>query len=160
MAKKQLVTPAIRALRAAGVPYDEIHYDYATGGGAAGGAEQLGLDPHRVIKTLILALPSGDPLCVLMHGDREVSLKHLARTLGVKSVAMAPPHLAQRKSGYQVGGTSPFGLRTPMPIFCEATIADFDRIVINGGKRGFLIEVDFADTAALLEPQLVTVAIE
>jgi Cys-tRNA(Pro) deacylase len=159
MAKKQLVTSAIRVLRAAGISYSEHRYDYAAGAGATGGAEQLGLDPHRVIKTLILERPSGDPLCVLMHGDREVSLKRLARTIGEKAVGMAPPARAQRTSGYQVGGTSPFGLRTAMPIYCEATIADFDHIVINGGKRGFLIEVAFADAAALLEPEMVEVAV-
>ena len=158
MAKKQLVTPAIRELRAAGVDYVEHHYEYSAGGGAQGGAEQLGLEPHRVIKTLILVDPTRRPLCVLMHGDREVSLKQLARTLGEKSVTMAPPELAQRKSGYQVGGTSPFGLRTPMPVYCEATIGDFDRIVINGGKRGFLVELAFADLVELLAPTMVEVA--
>jgi Cys-tRNA(Pro) deacylase len=146
-------------LRAADITYEERRYDYSEGGGAAGGADQLGLDLHRVIKTLILELPNGDPLCVLMHGDREVSLKKLARTLGEKSVAMAPPERARNKSGYQVGGTSPFGLRTTMPIYCEASIADLDRIVINGGKRGFLIEIASADALALLQPQLVTVGV-
>jgi len=158
MAKKQLVTPAIRVLRAAGVEYGEYHYEYSPGGGAQGGAEQLGLDPHRVIKTLILVGASGRPLCVLMHGDSEVSLKQLARTIGEKSVTMAPPELAQRKSGYQVGGTSPFGLRAQMPVYCEATVGDFTDIVINGGKRGFLIELSFLDLVDLLKPTMVAVA--
>ncbi len=158
MAKK-IVTPAIRALRDRGVQYVEHHYEYVEGGGADAGADQLGLDPHRVIKTLIVETNDGDPACVLMHGDREVSLKGLARQIGAKSAAMAEHSQAQRHSGYRVGGTSPFGLRKPMPIYCEATITGFDSVVINGGKRGFLIEVAVADLVALLEPELVNVAI-
>lgn len=157
MARKKLVTPAVRVLRAADVTFQEHHYTYASGG-ATEGADQLGLDPHRVIKTLIVAI-DGEAGCVLMHGDQEVSLKGLARQVGAKSAVMADPALAQRHSGYQVGGTSPFGLRTPMPIFCEQTIADFDEIVINGGKRGFLVEVAVADLTRLLEPTWVRVAI-
>lgn len=157
MAKKQLVTAAVRVLRSAGVTYVEYRYDYNLGGGAIDGATQLELDPHRVIKTLILETAEGDPLCVLMHGDREVSLKKLARTLVVKSVAMAPD--ATRYSGYQVGGTSPFGLRTAMDVFCERTIQQYESVVINGGKRGFLIEIATADLLTLLTPTLVDVAI-
>ncbi len=159
MAKKHPVTPAIRMLRAAGVNHGEYRYDYDVGGGAAGAAGQLGLEPSRVVKTLILETSKGNLVCLLMHGDREVSLKQLARVLGVKSVQMASPKIAEQTTGYQVGGTSPFGLRQPLPIYCEATIADYESIVINGGKRGFLIEVAYADAAALLNPRLVTVAI-
>lgn len=156
MARKQLVTSAIRTLRAANVEFRVHNYDYDAGGGATAGAAQLGLDPHRVIKTLILETADGDPLCLLMHGDRQVSLKELARTLAVKAVRMAQD--APRHSGYQVGGTSPFGLRNAMPIYCERTITDHESIVINGGKRGFLIEIATADMLALLEPTLVDVA--
>jgi len=159
MTRKRLVTPAIRRLRAADVGYEEYHYDYGRAAGAEGGAGELGLDAHRVIKTLIVETSETEPACVLMHGDRETSLKQLARVMGVKSVSMASPDQAEHYSGYQVGGTSPFGLRTAMPVFCEATIADLESVVINGGKRGFLIEVAFNDLARLLEPQLVEVAI-
>jgi len=159
MARKHLVTPAVRILRDAGIPFDEHHYDYETGMGAMGGAQQLGVDPHRMIKTLILETSEGRPICVLMHGDREVSLKQLARILEVKSVAMATPERATTHSGYLVGGTSPFGLRKPLPVYCEATIAEYDSIVINGGKRGFLIEIRFVDLLSLLEPELVEIAI-
>lgn len=158
MARKKLVTAAVRALRAAGVTFQEHHYTYTQGGGATDGALQLGLDPHRVIKTLIVEADDG-PACVLMHGDQEVSLKGLARQLGAKSVAMADPTRAQRHTGYQVGGTSPFGLRTDMAIYCERTIAEYDSIVINGGKRGFLIEVAIADLIEILDPIWVEVAI-
>lgn len=158
MARKHLVTAAVRALRDAEVTYTEHHYKYDSGSGALGGAEQLGIDAHRMIKTLILETSAGDPICVLMHGDREVSLKQLARILGVKSVAMATTQRATAHSGYLVGGTSPFGLRKALPVYCQATIADYESIVINGGKRGFLVELPFADLAALLEPELVDVA--
>ncbi len=158
MARKNLVTAAVRVLRDADVSFIEHHYDYENGSGATGGAEEIGVDPHRVIKTLILETADGQPFCVLMHGDREVSLKQLARVLGVKSVVMATSQRATAHSGYLVGGTSPFGLRKPLPVYCEATIADFDSIVINGGKRGFLIEVQAADAMTLLEPELVNVA--
>ena len=123
-------------------------------------ADQLGLDPHRVIKTLILQLPSGDPLCVLMHGDREVSLKRLARALGVKSLAMATPELAQRKSGYQVGGTSPFSTRKQLPIYMEKSITELETIYINGGKQGFLISISPHVVLELLKPTLVEVGIK
>ncbi len=159
MARKQLVTAAIRVLRKAGVEYLEHHYEYSAGSGALGGAEQLHLVPHQVIKTLILEDSTGRPLCMLMHGDREVSLKKLARTIGVKAIMMAPPTKAERWSGYQVGGTSPFGLRTSMPAYCEAGVAKYESIVINGGKRGFLIELAFADVADLLELNMVAVAL-
>ncbi|MCP3976574.1 MAG: aminoacyl-tRNA deacylase [bacterium] len=158
MARKNLVTPAVRVLREANIGFVEHHYEYEAGSGAAGGAAQLALDPHRVIKTLILETSGGRPLCVLMHGDREVSLKQLARAIGVKSVAMAVSQRATAHSGYKVGGTSPFGLRKPLPLYCEASIAELDSIVVNGGKRGFLIEVAVADLIAILEPELVDVA--
>lgn len=153
------MTAATRLLRSEGVQYAEHPYDYVAGGGAAGGAAELGIDPHRVIKTLILVTSEGDSICVLMHGDREVSLKRLARQIGVKSVAMAPATDANRASGYQVGGTSPFGLRTDMPVYCETSVTDYAAIVINGGKRGFLIELAVPDLLHLLQPILVNVAV-
>jgi len=159
MTRKRLVTAATRVLGANAVSYTEHHYDYQRGAGAVGGAELIGLSPHRVIKTLIVETSEGDAACVLMHGDRETSLKQLARVIGVKSVAMARPEAAQRYSGYLVGGTSPFGLRTAMPIYCEQTVAELESIVVNGGKRGFLIELAFDDLARLIEPILVNVAI-
>lgn len=159
MARKHQVTAAIRVLRSAGVTYREHHYEYAARSGAAGGAQQLALDPHRVIKTLILETSAGQPLCLLMHGDREVSLKRLARDLDVKAVAMAQPEKAQRYSGYLVGGTSPFGLRTEMPILCEETIEGLESIVVNGGKRGFLVEIAVTDMIDLLHPTFVAVAV-
>lgn len=122
-------------------------------------AEETGLDPHATIKTLVLETSERQALMVLMHGDREVSTKALARHLGVKSVDMADPTKAQRITGYQVGGTSPFGTRTPLPVYAERTILDMDRITINGGKRGFLVSLDTADLVALLDPVPVDIAI-
>ena len=157
MAKKAVVTAAVRVLRDAGIGYTEHLYKYIAGGGATDGADQLGLDPHRVVKTLILETSDGDALCLLMHGDREVSMKGMARHLAVKAVEMARD--ASRHSGYEIGGTSPFGLRQTLPVYCEATILDFDSVVINGGKRGFLIEITTEDLVALLDPELVEVGI-
>jgi len=159
MARKTIGTPAIRVLRTAGVDYTEYHYEYTAHSGASGGAEQLAVDAHSVIKTLILETTERRPICVLMHGDREVSLKQLARHLNVKGVAMADPDTARRYSGYQVGGTSPFGLHTAMPTLCETTIVDQGSVFINGGKRGFLIELAVADLIAILDPEFVDVAI-
>ena len=159
MARKTIVTPAIRVLRKAGILYTEHHYEYTAHSGATGGAEQLAVDAHSVIKTLILETTEGRPICVLMHGDREVSLKQLARHLDVKGVAMADPEKARHTTGYQVGGTSPFGLRTDMPILCEATIRDLQSVFINGGKRGFLLELPVNDLIAALDPTFIDVAI-
>jgi Cys-tRNA(Pro) deacylase len=155
---KAPVTPAVRALRAAGIEYDEHLFDYQPGG-AVKAAEETGLDPHSTIKTLLLETSEGDPLIVLMHGDREVSTKALARHLGVKSVAMADPARAQRLTGYQVGGTSPFGVRTDLPIYVESTILDMDRVTINGGKRGFLVSMSTASLITVLSPEAVAIAI-
>jgi len=159
MARKTIVTPAIRVLREFGIQYTEHHYEYTAHSGASGGAEHLGVDAHRVIKTLILETTEGDPVCVLMHGDREVSLKQLARHLEVKGIAMVDPERARHYSGYQVGGTSPFGLRTAMPILCETTVQKLGSVFINGGKRGFLLELDVTDLIAALHPAFVDVAI-
>lgn len=159
MGKKRQVTAATRVLRQADVEYVELPYRYESGGGAEAGADQLGLDLNRVVKTLIVESDQREPACVLMHGDREVSLKNLARHIGARSMRMAERSTAERLSGYQVGGTSPFGLRTEMPIYIESTILLHDTIVINGGKRGFLIELATADLARVLDAEPVEVAI-
>lgn len=161
MAKKTKtpVTPAVRALRAAGIEHTVHLYRYEAGSGALGGAIALGLDPHAVVKTLIMEDDTGSPIVVLMHGDRQVSTKQLARHLGARSVAPCTPERAERHTGYQVGGTSPFGLRTEMPVMMERSILDNDRIYLNGGKRGFLVGVSPSDVAAALAATLVDTAI-
>jgi Cys-tRNA(Pro) deacylase len=156
---KHPVTMAIRTLRAAGVAFEPHLYAWAPGGGTAASAAALGVDEHLVIKTLIFEDDRKQPLCVLMHGDREVSTKNLARALGVKSVAPCAPEVADRHSGYQVGGTSPFGLRRAMPVFMQRTIVELPRIYINGGARGFLVAIDPLDAQLVLTPTLVDVAV-
>lgn len=156
--KKAPVTPAIRALRAANAHFDTHLIDYVPHGGTAHTAQTLGVDEHRVIKTLIFEDEQRKPLCILMHGDKAVSAKGLARQLGKKSTEPCDPAVAQRHSGYQVGGTSPFGLRRTMPVYVEASILALDRIIINGGKRGFLLAMDPAVLTAVLEPIAVEVA--
>jgi Cys-tRNA(Pro) deacylase len=153
------MTPAVRALREAGVPFTEHPYAYVDRGGTAAFAAQAGVDEHAVVKTLVMEDDAKKPLVVLMHGDREVSVKELARTLGVKSVRPCAPETAERHSGYAVGGTSPFGLRKPMPVHVEATILDLPRIYINGGKRGFIVGIDPKDLVRVLNPALVSVSI-
>ena len=149
---------AIRVLRAAGVAFVPHLYPYEPRGGTRASSEALGVPEHRVIKTLIFETEARAPLCILMHGDREVSVKQLARALGTKAVAPCAPEVADRHSGYQVGGTSPFGLRKEMPIYMERTIAELPRIYINGGARGFLVEIDPKDAVRVLAPTLVDVA--
>jgi Cys-tRNA(Pro) deacylase len=150
---------AIRALRAGRVAFEPHLYPWSPGGGTAASAEALGVDEHQVIKTLIFEDDRKQPLCILMHGDREVSTKNLARTIGVKTVAPCAPDVADRHSGYQVGGTSPFGLRRAMPVYMQRTITDLPRIYINGGARGFLVALDPKDAQRLLAPTLVDVAV-
>jgi Cys-tRNA(Pro) deacylase len=132
-------TPATRLLRAAGIAYTEHPYRYEDRGGTRVSAAALGVDEHHVIKTLIMEDDAGAPLVVLMHGDREVSAKSLARQIGARSVEICDPATATRHSGYLVGGTSPFGTRKAMPVYVEQTILALDRIYINGGSRGFLV---------------------
>jgi Cys-tRNA(Pro) deacylase len=156
---KQPVTMAIRALRAAGVAFVPHLYPYEPRGGTRASSEALGVAEHSVVKTLIFENERGEPLCILMHGDREVSVKQLARVIGARSVAPCAPEVADRHSGYQVGGTSPFGLRRAMPIYMQSTILDLPRIYINGGARGFLVELDPRDAQRVLAPVLVDVAI-
>jgi Cys-tRNA(Pro) deacylase len=139
--RKVPVTAGVRALRSAGVAFDPHLYPYETRGGTAVSSAALGVDEHAVIKTLVMADETGAPMVILMHGDREVATGVLARTLGARKVSPCDPPTAQRHSGYQVGGTSPFGLRTAMPIYAERTIGELDRLYINGGKRGFLVSM-------------------
>jgi Cys-tRNA(Pro) deacylase len=134
-------TPATQMLRAAGVAYTEHPYGYVDHGGTAESAAQLGVDEHSVVKTLVMQDEKAQPLIVLMHGDRQVSTKNLAREIGVKSVEPCRPEVAQRHSGYQVGGTSPFGIRKAMPIFVEASVLGLPKIHINGGRRGYLVGI-------------------
>lgn len=143
MAKKPHVseTPATAWLRAHGVAYTEHPYDYVDKGGALHGAAVLGWDPHAVVKTLVMQDQDARPLIILMHGDREVSTKALARQIGAKSVEPCAIEVAQRHSGYLVGGTSPFGTRRAMPVYVERSILDQPRILINGGRRGFLVGI-------------------
>lgn len=133
------LTPATQWLRAQGVDYSEHVYDYVDHGGAAWGAQALGLPPHAVIKTLVMQDESARPLVVLMHGDCEVSTRQLARDIGARHVEPCKPEVAQRHSGYQVGGTSPFGLRKAMPVYVQRSVLELDRIYVNGGRRGYLV---------------------
>ncbi len=142
MATDYPVTMAVRVLRQNKVEFTPHLYAWEAHGGTAASAQHLGVDEHQVIKTLIFEDDAKKPLCILMHGDREVSAKNLARQIGRKSVAPCAPEVADRHSGYQVGGTSPFGLKRPMTIYCEKGIAELPRIYINGGARGFLVGID------------------
>jgi Cys-tRNA(Pro) deacylase len=152
-------TPATRLLRERGVAYTEHLYRYEERGGTRVSARELGVDEHAVVKTLVMEDEAGEPLVVLMHGDREVSTKALARQIGRRSVQICKPEVANRHSGYQVGGTSPIGTRKAMPVFVERTILDLPRIYVNGGSRGFLVGLAPADLAGLLAPKPVDVAI-
>jgi len=156
---KTPMTPAVRALKEARVPFTEHPYKYVEHGGTASFAREFGVDEHAVIKTLIMEDDAKKTLVVLMHGDREVSTKELARILGVKTVQPCTPETAERHSGYMVGGTSPFGLRKVLPIYMEQTILELPRIYINGGKRGFLVELDPKDLMRVLKPTPVRVGI-
>ena len=134
-------TPATQALRTAGVAFTEHVYDYVEHGGTAESALQLGWPEHAVVKTLVMQNERGQPLIVLMHGDKQVSTKNLARAIGAKSIAPCKPEVAQRHSGYLVGGTSPFGIRKPMPVYVEASVLGLPGVLINGGRRGYLLEL-------------------
>ncbi len=140
-------TPATQMLKRAGVAFTEHVYDYVEHGGTSESSRQLGVDEHAVVKTLVMQDEKADPLIVLMHGDRTVSLKELARQIPCKKVEPCKPEVAQRHSGYQVGGTSPFGVRKVMPVFVEASILALEKICINGGRRGYLVGI---------EPQVLT----
>ena len=156
--EKGPVTPAVRQLRAAGVSFTDHLYEYEERGGTAVSARSLDLDEHSVVKTLVMEDDDKQPLIVLMHGDRQVSTKELARVIGVKTISPCTPDTAHRHTGYMVGGTSPFGTRKPLPVYMERTILELSRIYINGGKRGYLVGLDPNDAVRLLKPELVTVA--
>ncbi len=162
MAKKERhvsETPATMWLRRHGVAFSEHTYDYVDHGGTAESARQLGVDEHAVVKTLVMQDDKAQPLIVLMHGDRQVSTKNLARALGVKSVEPCSVEAAQRHSGYLVGGTSPFGLRRAMPVCVQASVLALPRIWINGGRRGFLVGIEPAVLSGLLGARAVDCAI-
>jgi Cys-tRNA(Pro) deacylase len=151
-------TPAIHFLRQHKVSFTEHPYRYEERGGTAVSSRELGVDEHIVIKTLVMEDEGKQPLIVLMHGDREVSTKNLARQIGAKTVTPCAPDVAQKHSGYLVGGTSPFGTRKKMPVYLERSIADLDRIYINGGARGFLVSLSPADLILALSPTFVDAA--
>jgi Cys-tRNA(Pro) deacylase len=151
-------TPAIHFLRQHKVAFTEHEYRYEERGGTAVSSRELGIDEHVVIKTLIMEDEGRQPLIVLMHGDREVSTKNLARQAGRKSVTPCAPDVAHKHTGYLVGGTSPFGTRRSMPVYLERTIADLNRIYINGGRRGFLVSLSPRDLMRALSPTLVDAA--
>ncbi len=153
-------TPATRLLREQGVVYTEHLYRYEERGGTRVSARELGVDEHAVVKTLVMEDEDRAPLIVLMHGDREVSVKALARIVGKKLVQPCKPEVANRHSGYQVGGTSPFGTRRVMPVFMERSILALPTVYVNGGSRGFLVGIAPAEVQRLLQPTLVEVAIE
>lgn len=154
------VTPAIRFLREKKADFVPHLYEYVEKGGTSESAKQLGVDEHAVVKTLIFETNERKPLIVLMHGDRHVSAKNLARHIGVKSVEPADAARASKWTGYQFGGTSPFGTKLSMPVYVEKTIFELDRIYINGGKRGFLVEIDASLLRCVLDVEEVDVAIE
>jgi Cys-tRNA(Pro) deacylase len=153
------MTPAVRALRQAGVAFSEHPYEYVEHGGTAEFAAQAGFDEHAVVKTLVMEDDAKRPFIILMHGDRDVSTKEMARVLGVKAVRPCAPEVAERHSGTMVGGTSPFGLRKPLPVFVEETVLELPRIYINGGKRGFIVGLAPQDLVRVLQPTPVRVAI-
>jgi len=157
---KSTGTPATAFLAKEGVSYTEHFYEYVEHGGTSVSSGALGVPEHEVVKTLVMGTDKGEPLVVLMHGDRKVSTKELARAMGVKRVFPCKPEVAQRHSGYLVGGTSPFGTRKAMPIFLEKSVLDLPRIYINGGRRGYLLGMAPAEIVRTLSPQLVEVALE
>lgn len=159
MAKEKTpVTAAVRALRAAGVSFSDHLYNYEEKGGTAVSSRELGVDEHCVIKTLVMENDAKQPLIVLMHGDRQVSTKELARQIGVRSVEPCRPEVAQKHTGYLVGGTSPFGVRRQMPVYVEESILSLPLIYLNGGKRGYLVGLTPAELQRVLQPTPVRVA--
>lgn len=151
-------TPATRLLRSHQVPFSEHPYDYVEHGGTAESARQLGVPEHEVVKTLVMQTDRGEPFIVLMHGDRSVVTRELARHLGVKSVAPCKPADAERHTGYRVGGTSPFGTRRALPVYVEASVLELARILINGGRRGYLVGIEPAVLTRLLQAEPVRCA--
>ncbi|MBW2057355.1 MAG: Cys-tRNA(Pro) deacylase [Deltaproteobacteria bacterium] len=159
MAREKLpATHAIRTLRERGVPFVERSYRYHEGHVAANAARELDIDLHQVVKTLVMEDGQGRPLVVLMHGDREVSTKALARTIGTKSVSPCSPAAAEKHTGYKVGGISPFGMRKALPVYVEASILELPILFVNAGRRGLLVEISPTSLVELLHPVPVSVA--
>lgn len=159
-AKRVSETPATQFLRGKGIPFSEHVYEYVEHGGTAESARALGVDEHQVVKTLVMEDESAAPLIVLMHGDRSVSTKNLARQAGRKRIEPCRPEVAQRHSGYLVGGTSPFGTRKRLPVFVERTVLELAQIYINGGRRGYLVGIDPAILTSLLGATAVDCALK
>jgi len=153
-------TPATVFLKFHAVSYSEHEYEYLEHGGTGVSSASLGVPEHAVVKTLVMQDEAGKPLIVLMHGDRKVSTKNLARQTGVKRIEPCKPDAALRHSGYQVGGISPFGVRKTLPVYMERSILDLPKIFINGGRRGFLVGIAPGEIVRTLDPQLVKVALE
>jgi len=162
MSKKEHVseTPATQFLRKQGVAFSEHPYEYEEHGGTEVSARELGVDEHHVVKTLIMQDEAAKPLVVLMHGDRKVSTKNLARQIGCKSVEPCKPEVANRHSGYLIGGTSPFGTKKAMPVYVEKTVLELDKIYVNGGRRGYLIGIAPAAMQAVLKMTPVDCALQ
>jgi Cys-tRNA(Pro) deacylase len=151
------ITPAVRTLRAANIAFVPRLYEYVEKGGTTESAKQLGVDEHTVVKTLIMEDEKKQPMIVLMHGDKEVSTKNLARAINVKTITPCTPDTANRHTNYMVGGTSPFGTRKAMPVYAQASIRALAKIYINGGKRGFLVEISPSDLE-ILKPTWLEIA--
>lgn len=150
-------TAAIRILRAEGIDFTPRPYTYEDRGGARVAARELEIEEHEAIKTIVMEDDRGNPLIILMHGDREISTKKLARQTGVKTITPCDPKVATKHTGYIVGGTSPFGIRKNIPIYIEESITDLERIFINAGRRGLLVEMSVQDLVRILEPRIVNV---
>ena len=157
--EKTPITAAVRLLRSAKVDFTDHLYSYEEKGGTSTSSRELGVDEHAVIKTLVMENDAGQPLIILMHGDKSVSTKELARTIGVKQVSPCSPDSANKHTGYLVGGTSPFGVRRQMSLYMEKSIADLEYIYINGGKRGYLVGMKPSELIRVLKPVMVTVGI-
>ena len=153
-------TPATAFLKAQGVVYTEHVYEYVEHGGTGVSSDALGVPEHAVVKTLVMEDEAAKPLIVLMHGDKKVSTKNLARQIGTKSVTPCTPEVAQRHTGYQVGGTSPFGTRKSMPVYLEKTVLDLERMYINGGRRGYLVGIEPLELLRVLDPVSVECALD
>jgi Cys-tRNA(Pro) deacylase len=160
MKEKIPVTAALRVLKDKNVDFSLRVYKYEEKGGTRVSARELGVDEHQIIKTLVMEDDRKQPLIILMHGDRQVSTKNLARALGVKGIKPCDPKIAEKHTGYKVGGTSPFGTRKPLPIYMEESIVDMPRILINAGSRGLLAEISPLDLIHVLNPVTVHVALE
>lgn len=154
------VTPATQALRKAGVSYGEHLYDYVDHGGTEEAARQLGVDENRIIKTLLMRGEGGHELVVLMHGDCSVSTRNLARAIGVKAVVPCTPEQAERATGFRVGGISPFGTRKRMPVYVERTVLGLPSLLVNGGRRGYLLEIEPVALTSLLSATPVVCALK